>query len=508
MKLLSALSLACSVLALSAPATAEADLTRTGGVLGDQIQYHLVGDPGQAYIFVPATSTGPTPLAVLDPGDPRVAGVGLELLNFVKFGPLDGMGEKTLTFALPASPGLAGLVVHAQMFTAPGVGTLVDELSSVNSVTLGASGDSYASIGGLPQSQAGFGAAALQDGRVALGGGAIPTVAGGTVATAAVRVFDGQTQAFEGAGVLPYQVINPAATRLADGRVLFSGGIDDTNLVLNRAAIWDPATQTSIEVGTMSTPRVQHTATLLADGRVFVTGGTSSVNATDPLASLSNILATSEIFDPTTGGWTPAASLPDPRIGHGATLLPSGRVLITGGLEVDFFFFPLPAIVNTARRYDPNTNQMLSAASFSGPRALHGQLTLSDGRVIVVGGADGDVLTQNFFSVATVRTYDETTNSWTNQPSLPEVRTFPNVVEANGDVHVLSGLSTIDVLSLTGTPVTTIARASLANLTWATVGALTGGRPLSQAHPVDGGDRIIVLGPKDATDLSADVYIP
>lgn len=38
-----------------------------------------------------------------------------------------------------------------------------------------------------------------------------------------------------------------------------------------------------------------------------------------------------EIFDPTTGSWTPAGSLAEPRHGHTATLLPSGQVLIVGG---------------------------------------------------------------------------------------------------------------------------------------------------------------------------------
>lgn len=500
---------ALALAALTLPGSADVNLTRSGGALGDTITYQFQGDPGEFYIFVPATSTGPTPLAVLDPNDPRTADVGLELLSYIKFGPLNGAGQAGLTLALPASPGLTGLVIHSQLFTAPGALTLIDEISDLNSVTLGAHGDSFVSVGGLPVAAAGYGSAAIADGRVVLGGGGVSDGLGGTNATAAVRVFDGQTQAFTAAGALTYATINPATVALADGRVLFCGGADGNNNALNGASVYDPATGTSVAAPPMSTPRVQHTATLLADGRVFVTGGTSAINASDPIASLGNILSSSQIYNPVSNSWSGAASLPDPRIGHAASLLPSGRVLISGGLEVTFFFgLPIPSITNTARRYDPSSNSMLNTASMSGARALHGQIALADGRVLVVGGADGDVLSQNFFSLDTVRTYTEGTNSWTNQPSLPDVRTFPNLVQVGGDVHVLSGLGTIDVLTLSGTPVTAILRASVGSFAWTNVGSLTAARPLSASQPVGGGDRIVVLGPATASDTSADVYIP
>jgi hypothetical protein len=489
-------------------AHADAKLTRSAGVLGEAIQYQFQGDPGEIYIFLPSTQTGPTPLAVLDPNDPRMANVGIDLLNFVKFGPLNGAGQAQLNFALPGSPGLAGLTIHSQLFTAPGGATLIDEISTPNAVRLGFHGDSFLSVGNLAVPTAGYGSAALSDGRVVLGGGGVSDGFGGTVGTSAVSIFDGQTQGFAAAGNLTYAPINPAAVALSDGRVLFCGGIDGNNNVLNGASIYNPATGTSVAAASMGTPRVQHTATRLADGRVFVTGGANSLNAADPLASLTAIQKTSQIYNPANNTWSNAASLPNPRIGHNASLLPSGRVLITGGLEITTFIFPIPNIVKTARRYDPNSNSMVSTASFSGDRALHGQITLSDGRALIAGGADGDVLTQNFFSIANVATYNESSNAWTNQPSLPDVRTFPNLVEVGGEVHVLSGLATIDVLSLSGTPVTSILRASVANFAWSSVGNLVAARPLSTSHPVDGGDRIVVLGASGASDTKADVYIP
>jgi len=68
----------------------------------------------------------------------------------------------------------------------------------------------------------------------------------------------------------------------------------------------------------MKTNRVNHTATLLPNGKVLVTGG--------------QLQKTSELYDPTTGTWAFTGSMTALRQNHTATLLPDGRVLVTGGV--------------------------------------------------------------------------------------------------------------------------------------------------------------------------------
>src|SRR5262249_9666127 len=74
--------------------------------------------------------------------------------------------------------------------------------------------------------------------------------------------------------------------------------------------------------GSMTTPRRSHTATLLPNGKVLVAGGSDDVD---------NILASAEVYDPSTGSWTPTGSMRDAHRIHSAILLPNGKVLVAGG---------------------------------------------------------------------------------------------------------------------------------------------------------------------------------
>jgi hypothetical protein len=116
-------------------------------------------------------------------------------------------------------------------------------------------------------------------------------------------------------------------TSLEDGRVLATGPLGDWS---SAAEIYDPATKIWSVTGRLHNARSggPYSATLLPNGKVLVAGGW------DPTGS-DGVLSSAELYDPTTGTWTPMPSLSTRRTFHTATLLPDERVLLVGGMEGD-----------------------------------------------------------------------------------------------------------------------------------------------------------------------------
>ncbi|HXQ71603.1 MAG TPA: galactose oxidase-like domain-containing protein [Pyrinomonadaceae bacterium] len=110
------------------------------------------------------------------------------------------------------------------------------------------------------------------------------------------------------------------------GKVLIMGG---GNPVQSTAEIIDlnQGSPAWSSVGSMANARRQMNATILPNGRVLVTGGTN--NASNEAAGA--ILAT-EMWNPATGNFSTMASAQTPRLYHStAILLPDGRVVSAGG---------------------------------------------------------------------------------------------------------------------------------------------------------------------------------
>ena len=124
--------------------------------------------------------------------------------------------------------------------------------------------------------------------------------------------------------------------------------------------------------GSMPEPRPGHTATLLPDGRVLVLGGCCEApGIEDP---------TAVVWDPETSAFSEAGSLAVPRGGYTATPLLDGRVLVVGG------WTDTEAGLASAEIWDPETMTFSPAGALSRGRSGHTATALPDGRVVVIGG--------------------------------------------------------------------------------------------------------------------------
>jgi MYXO-CTERM domain-containing protein len=184
------------------------------------------------------------------------------------------------------------------------------------------------------------------------------------------------------------------ATVLADGRVLVTGGCADPlcATVLNDAAVYDPAANTWTAAGTMSSPRAGHSATLLNDGTVLVAGGCTDATCSMTDAG-STVLSSADIWtasgsadggsDGGAGGeFTAAPSMAGARHHHTATLLTNGEVLMAGGADSTGSSLP------TSEVYLPVAHQWIGTDALFMSRAFHVGVGLSDGRVLVAGGCN------------------------------------------------------------------------------------------------------------------------
>lgn len=162
---------------------------------------------------------------------------------------------------------------------------------------------------------------------------------------------------------------------LQNGKVLICGGENDSNyrVGLTSAELYDPTTGIFTPTGSMTQIHPSGTATLLPNGKVLVSGG--RLNNNTPT------IASSELYDPETGLFTPTGDLQTPRFLHTATLLQNGKVLITGGNRD----FNGPGL-NTAELYDPETGKFTTTGNMTYGRVSHSATLLLSGKVLITGG--------------------------------------------------------------------------------------------------------------------------
>jgi N-acetylneuraminic acid mutarotase len=162
----------------------------------------------------------------------------------------------------------------------------------------------------------------------------------------------------------------------------------------------------------MTTARVYCAATMLPSGKVLVTGGqrlnTKSITT----------LASAELYDPGTGSWSTTGKMALARVDHTATLLQNGKVLVAGGSSN-----------LSAELYDPATGRWSVTGSMSTARFGHTATLLQNGKVLVVGGSTD----------TNAELYDPATGEWSVTGATPARSAFIGALLGDGNVLIAGG---------------------------------------------------------------------
>jgi hypothetical protein len=219
----------------------------------------------------------------------------------------------------------------------------------------------------------------LRDGRVlAAGGEQVPP-------RNTSELFDPATGAWTLTGNLNVSRYSAQAAMLPDGRVLVAGGLGSPGLPpLTDAEIYDPDTGEWTLTGSMVIGRSGFGMTSLQDGTVLAAGGVYDLNS-------------SELFDPATGTWTQVGDLGADEVAA-LYLLNDGSVLAVHG--------------HTANLYDPKTQSWRATA---GPRGVHVNTVLADGRVLGSGSS---------LPVQTSEIFDPLAETWQETGPMQIYRQF------------------------------------------------------------------------------------
>ena len=273
-----------------------------------------------------------------------------------------------------------------------------------------------------------FPLALLADGTVLASGGEIDASSDPTASAEVYNPTGGSWTATTGSMSTP-RYFQSATTLPTSGNVLVAGGvISAAGAVTQSADLYDPSTGTFSPTGNMKEARVTQTATLLSstgtprDGDVLIVGGSGD--------------NTAELYNPTNGTFAfTTGNAITPREDATATLLNNGMVLIAGGVS-----FSTNEPTTSAELYNPATDTFTATGNLQNARFLHTATLLENGEVLLTGGATNPA-DENTGYLASAELYDPASGTFSLTGNMTLARFLHGAaLLTNGNVLVGGGL--------------------------------------------------------------------
>ena len=262
----------------------------------------------------------------------------------------------------------------------------------VGAVLALAQGGAWRSLAPMAVARQEVGVAVLE-GKIYVAGGFL----GNGATTAALEVYDPQTNRWTRLEAMPTAVNHPAAAGL-DGRVYVMGGYrSGLSQPTDELQVYDPATGRWSQAAPMPSARGALSAAVI-EGKIYAVGGASGRSLGD--------LA---VYDPKANAWTMLPAMPNPR-DHAGVAVVAGKLYVVGGRKDGVFDLKHLEV------YDPKTGQWQVLPPM--PTGRSGHMVAAVGNCIYSIAGEGNPRSVIGMFVE-VEVYNVARNRWSSLRQMP-----------------------------------------------------------------------------------------
>ena len=215
-----------------------------------------------------------------------------------------------------------------------------------------------------------------------------------------------------------------ALVALPDGRLFALGGNANGSVVAT-VEVYTPSTDSWTAVSSMHTARAGFGAALGSDGHLYVMGGQFASVVDDGASRLA------ESYDVASDTWSALPSLSERRSDCAAVAAKDSKLYVVGGYD-----YTITGPVGTWEAWTPGgASWVESTFHMTTPRSAYALALAADGRVFAFGGAD-----QTEAAIALVEWFQPGSSGWSTTASMPSPRLeLAASAGADGKLYAIGG---------------------------------------------------------------------